>query len=92
MDVLTLGNLAIDRAQEAEEFPVAVTGVALADHLARQHVERCEQGGGSVAFVVVGHGPGTPAFDGEAGLGPIGSLDLALLVGAGHIAFSGGFR
>ena len=76
MDVLTLGNFAIDRWQEAEELPVAVTGVALADHLARQHVERREQGGGSVAFVVMGHGAGTPTFDGEPGLGPIESLDL----------------
>ena len=43
MDVLTLGNFAIDRSQEAEELPVAVARVALADHLARRHVERCEQ-------------------------------------------------
>ena len=39
---------------------------------------------GAVAFVVVGHGAAASAFQWQAGLGPIQSLNLALLVHAQH--------
>jgi hypothetical protein len=48
----SLGDLPVDGAQEAQELAVAVAGQALPDHLAGQHVQRREQGGGAVALVV----------------------------------------
>jgi len=55
VDLKALGNLLVDGAQELQELGVPVPGQAVADHLAGQHVQRGEQGGGAVALVVVGH-------------------------------------
>ena len=49
-----LGDLAVDGAQELQELLMTVPGQALSDDRAGQHVEGGEQGGGAVAFVVVG--------------------------------------
>ena len=46
----------LDRVQEADELLVPVPLHAPAQHRAVQHVERREQRGGAVAFVVVGRG------------------------------------
>jgi hypothetical protein len=53
---------------------------AAADDFALQHVERCEQRSRAVALVVVRHGSVAAGLQGQAGLGPIKCLDLALLV------------
>ena len=50
------GHFAIDRAEELQELLVPVPGQALPDHRPGEHVDRGEQRGGAVAFVVVGHG------------------------------------
>ena len=63
---------------------MAVTGQALADHPAGEHVERGEQGRGAVAFVVVGHRPGPALLHRQARLGAVERLDLALFVHAEH--------
>ena len=80
MQVETGGCLVIDQPEEAQELAVPVARQARADHLAVEHAERGEQGGGAVALVVAGHGAGTPLLHGQAGLGAVERLDLALLV------------
>lgn len=52
------------------------------DNPAIQHIQRCEQGGGAVALVVVGHGAGAPLLYGQSRLGAVEGLDLALFVDA----------
>ncbi len=51
-----------------------------ADDGAVEHVEGGEQCRRAVALVVVGHGPGAALLHGQAGLGTVERLDLALLV------------
>ena len=76
MDLLVLGGLVFKQAQEAQPFLVAVLGHAGSDHRAVERVERGEQGGCAVAFVVVGHGPAASLFQGQAGLGAVEGLNL----------------
>ena len=45
--------------------------------------------GGAIALVVVCHGPGAPLLDGQARLGAVEGLDLALLVNRKHQGFVG---
>src|SRR5215213_12011301 len=45
-----------------------------------------EQRGGAMALVVVGHGAGAALLQGQAGLGAVECLDLALLVDRQHHA------
>jgi hypothetical protein len=52
----------------------------LADHLAFENVEGCEQGGGAMSLVVVREGCGAALRHRQAGLSPVERLDLALLV------------
>src|SRR5271166_1818361 len=49
---------------------------------ALQQVERGKQGGGAVSLVVVGHGAAASFLEWQARLGPIESLNLALLIDA----------
>src|SRR5664280_622400 len=63
---------------------MTVAREALADHLACQHVEGREQGGGAVSLVVVGHRPGPTLLHRQAGLGSVERLDLRLLVEGEH--------
>ena len=84
MDLQTLGDLAVDRAQEPQELLVAVARQAPADDLAGQHVQRGEQRRGAVALVVAGHRAGTTRLHRQRGLGAIKRLDLALFVHAQH--------
>ena len=66
----------VNLAQESQVLGVAVVLVAFADHGAFEHVERGEQGSGAVAFVVMGHGTGTPFFHWQPRLGAVKGLDL----------------
>ena len=75
-------KLPVQPPQEAQELLVPVLGHALAYHPPVQDVEGREQGGGPMPFVVVGHGPAAPLLHGQAGLGALEGLDLALLVHA----------
>ncbi len=81
------GELLVEGAQELEELLMPMPLLALTDHLSLQRLQSGEQGGDAVALVVVGHRPTTPIFNGQAGLGPIQRLDLALLVHAQHDRF-----
>jgi hypothetical protein len=62
--------------------PVALH--AAPDDFAFQDIQGGEQGGGTVALVVVSHGGATSFFHRQTGLGAIEGLDLALLVEAEH--------
>ena len=73
-------HLTLNGLQEAEEFLVTVALHTAPDHGAVEHVEGGKQGGGTVAFVVVGHGAGPPLLQGQAGLSAIEGLDLRLLI------------
>jgi hypothetical protein len=63
---------------------VTVALHAAADDRAFEYVERGEQSGGAMAFVVVGHGAAAALLDRQAWLGAIERLDLALLVERKH--------
>lgn len=61
-----------------------------ADDGALQHIERGEQGGGAVPFVVVGHRAGAARFHRQAGLRSWQRLDWAFLIDAERARLSGG--
>ncbi len=82
VDGLAGRDLALDGVQEADELLMAVALHAAADDLALKHIEGGEQGGRAVALVIMGHGPGSPLLEGQAGLGAVQGLDLRLLIDA----------
>src|SRR5215213_370833 len=53
---------------------------ALANDLALKDIERREQGGDTMAFVIMGHGASAPLLHRQTRLGAIKRLNLALLV------------
>ena len=57
VDRLWLGNVRVDAIKEADELLMAMALHVVANNGAVEHVERGEQRGGAVAFVVVGHRP-----------------------------------
>ena len=67
VDDLAGWHVALDGVEEADELLMPVTLHAVPDHLAVEHVERGEQGGGAVALVVVGHGRQRPFLIGSPG-------------------------
>ena len=69
-------GLAVDLIEEADEFLMPVTGHALADDLAVEDIERGEQRGRAVAFVVVRHRPATALLHRQPRLGAVERLDL----------------
>ena len=79
-----LRDLTVETLEETEKLLVALPAHALRDHRALQHVQRSEQRRRPVALVVVGHRSRAAALERQARLGPVQSLDLALLVHAQH--------
>lgn len=73
-------SLLIQMLQEPQLFLMAVLRLTGADDLAREDMERGEERGGAVPFIVMGHGPAPPLLHGQPGLGAIQGLDLILLV------------
>src|ERR1700746_1821458 len=84
MHDLAGGKHDLDGVEEANKLLMPMALHVAADHRAAEHVKRGEKRGRSMAFVVVGHGPGAALFEREAGLGAVKRLDLALLVDAEH--------
>lgn len=68
MQAQMLGSATVDEAQELESLAVAMPRLAHRDHAAVQRVERCEQRGRAMAFVVVGHGARTLELHRQTGL------------------------
>src|ERR1700757_1641923 len=77
-------DLSLDLVEKADELLMPMLLHAASDDLAFEHVEGGKQGGGAVAFVVVCHSGGAPLLEGQARLGAIECLNLALLVDREH--------
>ncbi len=84
MDGFALRDLGLDGIQEADELLMAVPLHAAADDLAFQDVESGKERGCSVALIVMGHRFGAPFLQGQAGLGSVQSLNLALFIHREH--------
>ena len=80
MDRLFLGYSGLDDVQKADELLMAMALHALADNLALKDIERREQGGDTMALVVMGHGASAPLLHRQPRLGAIKRLNLALLI------------
>jgi hypothetical protein len=76
--------LSLDLVEKSDEFLMPMLLHAAPDDLAFEDVKGGEQCGGAVALVVVGHGGGTPLLQGQARLGAVECLDLALLIDREH--------
>ena len=74
----------LDGRDEADELLMPMARDAASDDLTLQHAQGGEQGRGTVAFVVVGHGRALAALQRKTRLGAVEGLDLALLVDGHH--------
>src|SRR3954454_3633014 len=74
----------LDSVEKAEKLLVAMPLHAAADHRAVEHVEGGEEGRGPVPDITVGHGRELARLYRPTWLGPVASLDLALLVDRQH--------
>jgi len=77
-------DLPLDGIQEADELLMSVLLSALTDDRAVKRVEGGEQGGGAVAFVIMGERAASTFLHRQAGLGTIERLNLRLLVNRQH--------
>lgn len=84
VDGLAGRHLGIDGVKEADELLVTMALHVAADDGAVEHVEGGKQGGRAVALVVVSHGAEPALLHGQAGMGAVERLDLALLVDRQH--------
>jgi len=75
---------ALDAVQKAQKLLMAVARHAVSQNLAVQHVQRREQGRGSMALVIMGLPFGDSWAQRQNRLGAIQSLNLALFVHAQH--------
>ena len=84
VDQLAGGDGAFDGVEEADELLMGVFLHAATKHRTVEHVEGGEQGGRTVALVIVRHGPAFAGFERQTRLGPVERLDLGLLVDGEH--------
>ena len=82
MDLEPFGDASVDRLEEVQELGRPVSLVALADDEARRDVERGEQRGRAVPYIIVRPGLGYARHHRQNRLLPIERLDLAFLVKA----------
>ncbi len=80
MELFAARSRLVDQAQEFQPLLMVILGHAVSDDFAIQNVERREQGGRAVAFVVMGHGPSPTLLQRQSRLGAIKRLHLALFV------------
>ena len=92
MEIKAGGGLLVDQFEKVQELAMSMARHASPNDGAVQHVECREQHRGTVAFVVVGHRPGAPFLHGQAWLGAIEGLDLALFIDTEDQRLSGGLR
>ena len=84
MNLLAGRHGLVNQAQKLQPLPMPAPLLAYAPDLSAGGIERGKQCGGAVALVVVGHGLVATFFHGQAGLGAIQSLNLALLIQRQH--------
>jgi hypothetical protein len=82
--ILPAGTARPAGIEEADKFAMAMRRHAAPEDGAVQDIERGEQRGDAVAFVVVRQGPAFAGLERQAGLGAVASLDLRLLVDRPH--------
>ena len=73
-------DFGVDGVEEADELLMPMTLHVAADHRAVENIEGGEQRRRAVPLVVMGHRSGASLLHGEARLGAVEGLDLALLV------------
>ena len=84
VDGLVGGHFDFNGVQEPDELLMPVPLHIAADHRTIQDIERCKQGRGPIAFIVMRHGCPATALERQPRLGAIESLDLALLIDRQH--------
>ena len=80
--VLVWRSVAINELEEFEPFLMTVALLAGANDGSVRDIESGKESRGAVAFVVVGVGGSSSLLERQAGLSPIQSLNLALLIAA----------
>src|ERR1700751_5081536 len=89
VDSLVGRDLSLDLVEKADELLMPMFLHAAPDDLALKDVDGCEQRGGAVALVVVGHSSGAPLLQRQTWLGTVERLDLALLLDRQHDGMRG---
>src|SRR5260370_19367790 len=82
MQLLVLGCVAIDLAQEAQPLLVTMFRLALANDSPIERVQRGKQCRHTMSLVIVGHRLSATSLKRQARLGPVKRLDLGLLIAA----------
>ncbi len=82
MEIQSVRRFPVDRAEEVQELCVPVTGITGADQGAVEGVEGRAQAGGSIALVVMGHGPAPAFLHRQFRLGPVQGLNLRRFINA----------
>lgn len=82
MQGLARGDLAINQTQERQPFLVPMARPAGGDDRAFGNIQGGKERGGAMALVVVRHRAAATGLEGQAGLGAIQRLDLAVLIHA----------
>jgi len=80
-------KLSIQPFEKLEKFLMPMSGIALADHLARSYFQGRKERGRSVTLVIVRQGSTATLFDWQSRLCPVQGLNLALLIHAQHQGF-----
>src|ERR1700692_2352901 len=82
MQLLVLGRVAVDLAQEAQPLLVTMFCLALTNDTPIERVHRGKQRRPTMALVIVRHRLSATSLERQARLGPVKRLDLALLLAA----------
>src|SRR5512139_688011 len=80
MQVQTSGRLAIYLFEETDEFLMPMAGHTVPDNLAVEHIEGCEHGSRTIAFIIVCHSSTAPFLHRQTRLGAVKRLYLTLFV------------
>ncbi len=92
VEVHPLRRLPVNLAQKQEKLLISMTRVTGANDGAVEHIECSKQTGGSIAFVVMRHGPASTLLHRQPGLRPVQRLHCVFSSTHSTSALSGGFR
>lgn len=87
MHVQSVGDCCLDAVQEFAELDRAVPEVEIVYHASALHLQRREQRGGAVPYIVMRAPLGLPRTHRQQRLGTVQRLNLSLLVHAQHQSF-----
>jgi hypothetical protein len=76
MQIQAARRLAVDPTQKLQELLVPVTRVTGPDHRPFQDIQRREQRGRPMAFVVMGYRPAAAFFHRQSGLSPVNACSF----------------